>query len=329
MAPTTTVTNRTCRIAAKAGGILVIACLALALLEPSGAVASTHHVKPGARRAHGHRAAGVGHGSSTSCAGGVCFSGDPFYLYAGQCTWYAAGRRPDLNGIVHGNAGDWLNEARGHVPEGRAAVVGAVAVWLPNTGGAFGAGHVAYVDAVSGGLVTVQDFNWGTPARSYHRHTVSAALISGYIYGGPAGSGQQSPPPTAAPNPGGVSPSSPDANPTAPAPTPAPGSTSAQPAPATPPEGTPSYVHHVTGTCRDGACGLTIRSGPGFSGYASLGSLGEAAEADVVCQALGQSVSNGYATSAVWDRLTSGGWVSDFYLDTPNIGTWSPPIPRC
>jgi hypothetical protein len=44
---------------------------------------------------------------------------------------------------------------------------------------------------------------------------------------------------------------------------------------------------------------------------------------------MGQTVSNGYAASAVWDRLTSGDWVSDFYIDTPNIGTFSPPIPPC
>jgi hypothetical protein len=89
------------------------------------------------------------------------------------------------------------------------------------------------------------------------------------------------------------------------------------------------YVHHVTGTCRDGACGLTVRSGPGYSGYAALGTLAEGAEADVMCQAAGQTVSNGYAASSIWDRLTDGRWVSDFYLDTPSIGTWSPPIPQC
>jgi hypothetical protein len=44
---------------------------------------------------------------------------------------------------------------------------------------------------------------------------------------------------------------------------------------------------------------------------------------------MGETVSNGYAASAVWDKLTNGAWASDFYLDTPNIGTWSPPIPQC
>jgi hypothetical protein len=281
----------------------------------------------GPQRHHAHRrrhraAHGVGYASGVSCAGGVCFTGDPFYLYAGQCTWYAAGRRPDLNGIVHGNAGDWLNEAAGRVPEGSVPVVGAIAVWRPNTGGAFGAGHVAYVAGVSGAGVTVQDFNWGRPAESYHEHAVPASWISGYIYGGPAGSGPAAVPPPPPPPP----------PPPAPTPTPVP-----TPPQVPPSEGAPSpapvvpsyYVHRVTGTCRDGACGLRLRTGSGYSTFAAVGSLPEGAEADVVCQSIGETVSNGFASSAVWDRLTDGYWVSDFYIDTPNVGTYSSPIPQC
>jgi hypothetical protein len=303
---------------------LVISAISL-LVAPTGVPASavaakSRHQNPHRHHAHTRRyraAHGVGYGSGASCAGGVCFTGDPFYLYAGQCTWYAAGRRPDLGGVVHGNAGDWLNEAAGRVPEGSAPVVGAIAVWRPNTGGAYGAGHVAYVAGVSGSSVTVQDFNWGQPAESYHQHTVPASWISGYIYGGPAGSGSHP-----------ASPSPPP--PLTPAPAPA-------PAPAPPSEGTSPhspgvssyYVHHVTGTCRDGSCGLKLRTGPGYSVFGAVGSLPEGAEADVVCQAIGQTVSNGYAASAVWDRLTEGYWVSDFYIDTPDIGAYSPPIPQC
>jgi len=308
---------------------LLLAGIAAFALAPSGALASTHRRGHTRTKTHSHKrhaplTRGEGYGSGSSCANGVCFTGDPFYLEAGQCTWYAAGRRPDLNGVVHGNAGEWLAEARGRVPEGTTPVVGAIAVWLSNTGGAYGAGHVAYVAAVSGGSVTVQDFNWGTPHKSYHEHTVPASWISGYIYGGPAGSGPGSPPAAPpAPQPSPPAPPQPAA-PTAPQP----GAPSA-PQP-TSPTTTPSYyIYQVTGTCRDGACGLTLRAGPGYSGYASLGSLPEGANADVVCQAMGETVSNGYASSAVWDKLTSGAWVSDFYLNTPNIGTWSPPIPQC
>jgi surface antigen len=122
---------------------------------------------------------------------GVCFADDPFPV--GECTWYVAGRRPDLLSVVHGSAGGWLEQARGHVPEGWLPVAGAVAVWLPYHDGAGEDGHVAYVAAVSAGRVLVDDSNWlltpTGPGRQIHEHWVSAVSPSGYIYGGPAGAG--------------------------------------------------------------------------------------------------------------------------------------------
>ncbi len=50
---------------------------------------------------------------------GICFADDPFPV--GQCTWYALGRRPDLAGIVDGNASAWLEAAAGKAPEGTTA----------------------------------------------------------------------------------------------------------------------------------------------------------------------------------------------------------------
>ena len=89
------------------------------------------------------------------------------------------------------------------------------------------------------------------------------------------------------------------------------------------------YVHHVSGTCRDGSCGLWERTGPGYTNYARVTLIPEGGEVDVVCQAWGETVSNGYYSSAVWDKLANGTWVTDFYVDTPNIGQFSPPIPAC
>jgi surface antigen len=122
---------------------------------------------------------------------GVCFTEDPFPV--GQCTWYAAGRRPDLRGIVHGNAGTWLEDARGRVPEGSSPVVGALAVWRPHQEGNGEAGRVAYVAAVSKeGRILIDDSNWTptptSPGLQVHEHWVDVPP-SGYIYGGPAGSG--------------------------------------------------------------------------------------------------------------------------------------------
>jgi surface antigen len=120
---------------------------------------------------------------------GVCFANDPFPT--GECTWYAGGRRPDLVGVVHGPAREWLAAARGRVPEGSRPALGAIAVYAPDTPGS--AGHVAYVAAISGSRVLLDDSNWRStpwsPRLQVHEHWEAARAASGYIYGGPAGTG--------------------------------------------------------------------------------------------------------------------------------------------
>jgi surface antigen len=140
---------------------------------------------------------GQGGATGQSCdSQGICFTDDPFS--PGQCTWYAEGRRPDLLGIVHGNAGSWLHEASGRVPEGSVPVVGALAVWLPYHPPAGEFGHVGYVAAVRGSEVLIDDSNWAPtwagPWLLFHEHWERASSPSGYIYGGPAGNGPGSPP---------------------------------------------------------------------------------------------------------------------------------------
>jgi surface antigen len=130
--------------------------------------------------------------ASESCdSQGVCFANDPFPV--GECTWYALGRRPDLAGVVHGAAREWLRAAEGRVDEGSRAAVGAIAVYVPDVGGA--PGHVGYVAAVSGSRVLLDDSNWWptpwSPHRQVHEHWEAASSASGYIYGGPAGAGPQ------------------------------------------------------------------------------------------------------------------------------------------
>jgi surface antigen len=135
----------------------------------------------------------LGLGGGSDCDGqGICFPGDPFSV--GQCTWYAAGRRPDLIGTVRGNADNWLNEARGRVPEGASPAVGAIAVWAAGSLGPLSYdGHVGYVAAISGNQVLIDDSNFELPP-SYegllvHEHWMPANGIEGYIYGGPPGDG--------------------------------------------------------------------------------------------------------------------------------------------
>ncbi|MCP2264365.1 glycoside hydrolase domain-containing protein [Promicromonospora thailandica] len=69
---------------------------------------------------------------------------------------------------------------------------------------------------------------------------------------------------------------------------------------------------------------LNARSGPGTS-YSVVRSYAPGAALPAVCQGLGQRV----GTTAVWDRLTTGAWVSDYYVSTPSSTGFSPALPRC
>ena len=71
-------------------------------------------------------------------------------------------------------------------------------------------------------------------------------------------------------------------------------------------------------------------SGPGSSSFSPVGAAHEGEKLAVICQAVGQDTvgANG-ASSAIWDRLSTGAFVSDFYVDAPTVGSFSPPIPPC
>ncbi len=69
---------------------------------------------------------------------------------------------------------------------------------------------------------------------------------------------------------------------------------------------------------------LNVRSGP-TSTSALLGTLQPGSTAALVCQARGQQV----GTTTVWDRTTSGGYVSDAYVSTPSSTGFSSALPRC
>lgn len=70
---------------------------------------------------------------------------------------------------------------------------------------------------------------------------------------------------------------------------------------------------------------LTARTGPGTS-YAATGkALPRGAFAAVMCQKVGTRVQ----TTRVWNRLSDGRWVSDYYVSNRSNHTWSAPVPRC
>jgi surface antigen len=230
-------------------------------------------------------------GSGQSCApiavppggGQVCFSGDPFATYGphpgediGQCTWYAAGRRPDLDGITTGNASEWLAEAQGKVPEGIVPVAGAIAVNKTADGGV---GHVAYIDEVKNGGATLvlDEANLKNDEKVYLDIETPASEFVGYIYGGPAGNGPSSTPtPAPAPTP-------------TPAPTPAPPITSSQTT-------GPGPVHTWTNYTNAGGT-----EGP---------SIPDNSTVQIACRVQGLAVEDG---NTWWYRIAQSPWEGNYY----------------
>jgi uncharacterized protein YraI len=72
------------------------------------------------------------------------------------------------------------------------------------------------------------------------------------------------------------------------------------------------------------ATSLNARSGPSTS-YSVVRSYAPGASLPVVCQTTGKKV----GTTSVWDRLTSGAWVSDYYVSTPSSTGFTSALPRC
>ncbi|MDO0926409.1 SH3 domain-containing protein [Streptomyces sp. TG1A-8] len=70
---------------------------------------------------------------------------------------------------------------------------------------------------------------------------------------------------------------------------------------------------------------LNVRSGPG-TGYGLVRVLPEGASVPVHCQTPGTSVAGPYGTSAIWDNIGNGEYVSDTYVRTGSDGYVAP---RC
>jgi len=71
----------------------------------------------------------------------------------------------------------------------------------------------------------------------------------------------------------------------------------------------------AAGTVNTAGSPLTVRSGPG-STYPSVGSVSDGTAVTISCQAVGTLVSGTYGTSRLWDRIGSGRYVSDAYVNT-------------
>lgn len=79
--------------------------------------------------------------------------------------------------------------------------------------------------------------------------------------------------------------------------------------------------YNVTGT---GGVGLRARSAPNTSS-SIIRTLPEGAAIDITCQTRGETIRG----SAIWDRLSDGSYISDFYTTTPVYAAYSPGIPVC
>lgn len=69
---------------------------------------------------------------------------------------------------------------------------------------------------------------------------------------------------------------------------------------------------------------LNARKGPSTS-YAVVRSYAPGSSLSVVCQATGQKV----GSTRVWNRLTTGAWVTDYYVSTPSSTGFTAALPRC
>ena len=101
---------------------------------------------------------------------------------SGECTDWALYRRPDLAGVVSGNAQAWTNEA---IAAGRTVsktpTAGSLMVLQPGILGAgVPTGHVAYVESVGAGSFTVTEQNWnGIKTPTYRTIQTSTLPASG------------------------------------------------------------------------------------------------------------------------------------------------------
>ncbi len=81
---------------------------------------------------------------------GYTSASNPFLCYShGNCVWWAAYRRPDLKGLISGDAVNWYENSRNTGFEvGNRPSISAVAVFSSTANNSYG--HVAYVESVSG-----------------------------------------------------------------------------------------------------------------------------------------------------------------------------------
>ena len=96
------------------------------------------------------------------------------------------------------------------------------------------------------------------------------------------------------------------------------------------PEAFFSSEYRVSGTCADGSCVLNECEEPAPCGLENEGRIHEGEPVDIVCQAKGEMVTSpDNHRSEIWDRLPSGLYVSDLFVEGTAANRFTPDLPRC
>jgi hypothetical protein len=94
--------------------------------------------------------------------------------------------------------------------------------------------------------------------------------------------------------------------------------------------GVPVKSYPVYLTCADGVCSVNECASPKACGKQAVGRLEEGEMAEITCQTHGGLVPvKDPGGSRVWDKLLDGNYVTDYYIETPKSGRFTPGIPRC
>ena len=76
----------------------------------------------------------------------------------------------------------------------------------------------------------------------------------------------------------------------------------------------------IGGIVETGGVALNVRDAPSSSGN-KLGTVPNGSRVDIVCYVAGQQIAGSVRTTTSWDKLSTGGWVSDAYIRRTTIGT--------
>jgi hypothetical protein len=93
----------------------------------------------------------------------------------------------------------------------------------------------------------------------------------------------------------------------------------------------PSSPYRIGGTCANGACTVNECEKPESCGLEFKGRLREGVGVDIVCQLSGGVVKapDGHHHSDIWDRLASGLYISDLFVEGTETNRFTPRLPTC